>query len=334
MSAVVDLDWTYRGMRTIVLENELLRVVILPELGAKIWQITYKPRGKDMLWHNPRLKPRPLPLHANYDDQFFGGWDELFPNDAAETIEGEAYPDHGEIWTLPWQFRVVRDDPHEVEVKLWVDTPISACRVEKTIALRAGESKLRFRHTIANGSRKPLPFLWKLHAAMAADEHCRIDLPARSVYVEQFGSPRADNAGSRYEWPYAVDAAGNRHDMRRALPASSGASEFQYATDTEAGWCALTHTADRVGFGLAYDQAVLPHCWLFASYGGWRELNTVVLEPCTGYPYSVNEGIAQGTQATLAPGEMIACEVVAVVYEGLTSVSSIDADGNVQGCRD
>ncbi|MDX6461839.1 MAG: hypothetical protein QOE55_5536, partial [Acidobacteriaceae bacterium] len=31
------------GLRVVTLENELLRVQILPEAGAKIWQITYLP---------------------------------------------------------------------------------------------------------------------------------------------------------------------------------------------------------------------------------------------------------------------------------------------------
>jgi hypothetical protein len=331
MTVTVDTDWTYRDIRTVILENERLKVVLMPDLGAKIWQITYKPRGRDLLWHNPRLKPRQLPFHSVYDDQFFGGWDELFPNDMPETIAGEAYPDHGEIWTLPWQYEVERSGPDEATVRLWTDTPISACRVEKTITLRAGEAKLRFRHRILNGGRGELPYLWKLHAAMRVDENTRIDLPARGVYLEDFGAPRIGAAGVTYSWPYASDREGNRHDMRTVLPASSGAAEFQYATDMDEGWCAITDTRERIGFALSYEKEKLPHCWLFASYGGWRGLNVVVLEPCTGYPVGVNDGVRRGTHAVLAAGEALTCEVIATVFEGWDGVSSVDRDGNVTG---
>jgi len=331
MTVTVDTDWTYRDIRTVILENDLLKVVVMPDLGAKIWQITYKPRGKDLLWHNPRLKPRQLPFHSVYDDQFFGGWDELFPNDMPETIAEEAYPDHGEIWTLPWQYAVEKSTAEEAVIRLWTDTPISACRVEKTVTLRAGESKLRFRHRIVNNGGGALPYLWKLHAAMAVDEHTRIDLPAGKVQVEHFGSPRFGATGQTYDWPYASDERGKRHDMRRALPSSSGVSEFLYAIDTTDGWCALTHSQDRIGFALAYDKTQMPHCWLFSSYGGWRGLNTVILEPCTGYPVSVNDGARQGTHAELSPGAELACEVIATVFEGLTAVDSVDPDGNVAG---
>jgi galactose mutarotase-like enzyme len=331
MSVKVDLNWTYQDIRTVILENDLLRVVIMPDLGAKIWQITYKPRGKDLLWQNPRLSPRKLPFHANYDDQFFGGWDELYPNDERETINGEAYPDHGEIWTLPWQSSVENTEKGEVTVHLWVETPISCSRIDKWITLREGESKLRFRHTITNNGAVPQPFLWKLHAAVAVDEHSRIDLPASHVYLERFGRTRIGKNGVSYTWPFVEDEQGKRHDMREVLPADSGVGEFQYATDMKAGWCAVTHTQDRIGFGLAYDAEVFPSCWLFATYGGWRNLNTVVLEPCTGYPVSVNQGLEQGTHRILQSGETIRCEVIATVFEGLDSVESIDTDGNVKG---
>ena len=55
MSVRVTTAWTYRGLRTVVLENRLLRLVVLPEAGAKIWQISYKPYDTDLLWNNPRI---------------------------------------------------------------------------------------------------------------------------------------------------------------------------------------------------------------------------------------------------------------------------------------
>ena len=42
----------YSGLRLITVENELLRIQLLPEAGAKIWQITYLPLNVDLLWNN------------------------------------------------------------------------------------------------------------------------------------------------------------------------------------------------------------------------------------------------------------------------------------------
>ena len=54
-------DWTYRGLNTVIFENRFLRVVILPQLGGKIWQITYKPHDANLLWNNPRIAPETYP---------------------------------------------------------------------------------------------------------------------------------------------------------------------------------------------------------------------------------------------------------------------------------
>lgn len=329
MSVRLSTAWTLHGLDVLLLENELLRVVLLPQLGGKLWQLTYKPADRDLLWQHPRLTPQRVPFHSVYDDVFFGGWDELFPNDLAEEIGGERLPDHGEVWTLPWNVAIARETPAEVEVHLSVMTPISSARVEKWIALRTGEAKLRFRHRITSLSAREQPFLWKLHAAMALAGDSRIDMPARDVYIEDFGPPRTGASRLSYSWPFAADAAGTRHDMRRTLPATAQVSEFQYATELTAGWCAITHPHKRLGFGLSFDPIVLPSCWLFATYGGWRNLSTVVLEPCTGYPVSLAQGIDDGTHRVLGAGETISTEIVATVYTGAVGVHAIDSDGNV-----
>jgi hypothetical protein len=330
MAVHVDTDWQYNGIPAVILENECIRIVIMPELGAKIWRLLYKPKGKEMLWQHPRLKPRKLSTSV-YDDVFFGGWDELFPNDIPEILVGEAVPDHGELWTLPWEYRIVHETAEEVCIHLWVETSVFAVRVDKWITLKAGQSMLHFRHSIHNKGVISMPYLWKLHVALVVDENSRIDLPARTVQIEDFGPTRLGRVGVSYTWPYAEDETGIMQDMRRTLPITAAKNEFQYATEMDAGWCALTQVQEQIGFGLSYDLDVLPSCWLFATYGGWRGLNTVVLEPCSGYPVSVNDGINQGTHRILEAGEQVTCSVTAVIYEGLTAVTAIDRDGTVHG---
>jgi hypothetical protein len=183
MDLSVSTDWSYYGLRAVVLENRHLRVVILPEAGAKIWQITHKPTDTDLLWNNPRMPPARLPMNSRYDDVWSGGWDVLFPNDEAAPIDGEAYPDHGEAWTSPWHAEpfAARD---EVGVHLRLVTPISAIRLEKTIRLRRDSSRIAFRHTLSNPGFAPFHFLWKLHPALAVTSQHRIDFPAMKVILE------------------------------------------------------------------------------------------------------------------------------------------------------
>jgi hypothetical protein len=325
-------DWSFNGVQALVMDNGLLRVVVLPQLGGKVWQVTNLRTGRDLLWHNPRIKARPVPFGAVYDDVFFGGWDELFPNDLPEELGGEPYPDHGELWASAFDWRVEHDCPDLVRVSMSMQTPVSACRFTKTLALKDGDSHLRVSWRVENQSRQDLPYLWKQHVAVPVAEPARIAMAARSVQVEGFGSPRAGGGGTRYQWPYLVDDSGECHDMRRTLPAESGVSEFQYATELVDGWCSVTY-ADGSGIGLAFDREVFRSCWTFASYGGWRAHEVLILEPCTGYPVSVTDGIAAGTHQVLPAGKVVETELVVVAYEVMAEVCGVRLDGSVHGDR-
>jgi hypothetical protein len=322
-------DWTFRGLQTLILDNGLVRVVVLPELGGKIWELQDLTSGRQFLWQNPRVQPAKVPFAAGYDDVFFGGWDELFPNDVPEVIDGEAYPDHGETWTLPWRWDIVRDGD-SVSVHLEVMTPISACVLRKTLTLDAGERHLRVTEDIENLGARDLPFMWKQHLALAVDDVARIDLPAVDVLLGDFGNPRAGSAGQVYQWPYLTGEGAPTHDMRLTLPRESRRSEFQYATTLSAGWCSLTHR-DGNGLALKFDPQVFRSCWTFASYGGWRDLQVAILEPCTGYPISVVEGHAAGTHQVLPAGGSVSTQMVAVVFDGLSSVTGVTDDMQVTG---
>ena len=85
--------------RSIVLENDFISTEVLPELGGKVWRLFDKRNGMQWIWNNPTIPLTPPPANAAYDDCWSGGWEELFPNDAAGLFEGRELPDHGEWWS-------------------------------------------------------------------------------------------------------------------------------------------------------------------------------------------------------------------------------------------
>lgn len=314
----VTTDWSLCGLDTLIIENATVRVVLLPELGGKVWQLTCLPAAKDLLWQHPRLRPRRVPFGATYDDVFFGGWDELFPNDIEEELNGEPMPDHGEVWSLPWRYAIETDTAERVTVHLWVETPISQCRLDKWISVSAGEAVVEFRHRLTNESAVDLPYLWKPHIAVALSDDSRIALGARRMWVDGWSVPRGGATDVWYDWPFLTDANGVVHDMRETLPSTARIRELQFGTDLERGWCAIEHPSEGIGLGIEFDPDVLSSCWTFASYGGWRGLRVVVLEPCTGYPLGVREGVEQGTHKRLDAGTAIDCDIRARVLDQRT----------------
>lgn len=297
-------EWSLAGHPAVVLENRWLRAVVLPGLGARVVSLVDKRADLELLWRNGRVPLRAVPTGAVYDDHFTGGWDELFPNDEPEELAGEQMPDHGELWTLPWSAstRTPAGGGGEAVLELAVSTPVSACRVERRLVLGHGPV-LRSEYRVTNEGRRALPFLWKSHVAVALHPDTTVDMAAREVLVDAFGRPRVRPPGGAFAWPVArVD--GRDHDFRRRPGTGrDGVAELLIATGLDRGACAVDHPAAGSGLRLGWDAADLPSCWLFASHGGgWRGHDVLVLEPCTGHPLSVADGVAAGTHQVLEAG--------------------------------
>jgi hypothetical protein len=67
---------------------------------------------------------------------------------------------------------------------------------------------------------------------------------------------------------------------------------------------------------MRFDAGSLPYVWLFLTYGGWRDLYTAVLEPCTNMPKDLAEAARLNQSARLDPGAEFAT-TVAVTLGGL-----------------
>jgi hypothetical protein len=321
----VDTRWKFLDLQAVILENDTFRVVVLPEAGAKIFSIYHKQWNQEMLWHNPRVEPTKYSVGASYDDTWAGGWDDLFPNDAPEVFEGEAYVDHGELWNGRWNYEVEQDDQF-VTVRFTRLLPITPVKAEKTLRLAARGNKLVVDYRLENLSGKTFKYLWKIHPAVYVEAGYRIELPAGRVEVDPAFPARVPEV-AEYQWPYAVSPSGEKVDMREVLPASAGVTELQYATELRDGWCAVVNPRTNRGFGLAFDKHLFSTVWTFAVYGGWRGLHTVVLEPCTTYPYLLSEAVKRGRYAELPAHSTVFTTVTAVVFEADGAIKRIEKSG-------
>ena len=316
------------GLSSITFDNGLLRVQVLPDAGAKIWQITYLPLGLELLWNNPTLPPDRHQPGALYDDVWSGGWDELFPNDEEARIGGTLYPDHGELWNSAWSAEsFLRED--ETGVTLRLKTPISNVLMEKTLTLGKASMQLRFSHRLTNLGSVSFPFLWKLHPAFRVTPQHRIDLPRARMVREPAFPGTLSNAPLAFSWPH-VPLSDREVDLRRISDPSEKELYFLYGTEMSDGWCALTDTGSHLACGLQFDPDVFSSCWLFASYGGWQDYNVAVLEPCTGYPLSFAAMQAEGRARVLQPGESLSTEVLFTVQQGMDAVSGFREDGTLK----
>ncbi len=123
-------EYTYKGLRVLVMENEKLRVSILLDKGTDIFEFLYKPKDVDFMWRSPLGVVNPathVPSSARSDGSFLdyyeGGWQEVFPSGGSRSAyKGAEFGLHGEISTIPWHAVVVEDTEKRITVKLSVRT--------------------------------------------------------------------------------------------------------------------------------------------------------------------------------------------------------------------
>jgi galactose mutarotase-like enzyme len=332
MACIITDDWSYRGFKTVILENELIRVTVLPDLGAKIHELIYKPSGHDFMYHHPRVECRTPVFDVNIDNWWTGGMDEAIPTGHPCNYKGENFPFLGEAWSLPWSYQIQEISRTEVCLYMRRTLIISPLVVERWITLRQGETKLHLRHKITNSGYQPFEFLWGLHPGFAVTPDCRIDLPAMEVQIEE-SSPdnRLGEQGTNYIWPYASDKNGNQIDMSLVQPPEAGTMDFHYVTSLKGGWLALTDTKKKVGIALVFPKEVFKSIWLWLVYGGWRSIYVAAVEAWTGYPAKLSDAVDHGEYSSLNPGETLECETKFIIYTGFREVISIDPSGNVNG---
>ena len=270
------------------LDNGRVRADLLPAFGGRAWTLEDLERKVQWIWHNPKVELAVPAPSASYDDSWAGGWEELFPNDAAGSFEERVLPDHGEWWNRSWTADVVEDTAERIAVRLRLDARSVNAACEKIVSLEAGAKTVHVRYRIENREDSPLRFMLKQHLAAAVRPGDRLELPGGTVH-------RVDPAFSTLvkESPAAWS------DF--VLPPAGRDKDFIYVADLSAGWAGIRRP-DGAALRMKFDLKTFPHCWFFMDFGGWRGLYTVVVEPCTNWPKDLAEAAAAGRCASLPPG--------------------------------
>ncbi len=173
---------------------------------------------------------------------------------------------------------------------------------EREMWLRPDCPVLDFRYRISNTTNQPRQFLWKLHAALAVQPGDVIECPARHAQV-------VDPAWSRFKTPAPFSWPNVEGQAANIVPGPDGTMDFFYLFDLASGEISWRRPSTGLKFSYRFDREVFPYAWLFASYGGFLGHYTIILEPCTAMPMSVNEAAAKQQCSRLEPGQVLATSV-------------------------
>ena len=225
----ISLDYTYRGMRIAYLENEAIRVGVLLDKGADIFEFTYKPRDLDFMWQSPIEMRKPfvatsaLPEGA-FHDYYYGGWQEVLPSAgwATEPYLGTYQGLHGEASLLPFEATFVEDTPDSVSLRTRVRLYRSPLTLERTMSLERDKAALFIKERLVNESEAEFAIMWGHHPALGTpflNENCVVQVPAKKVEVLAFHPNGLWEPGGDYDFPMVPNRrTGKLQDITKVLP--------------------------------------------------------------------------------------------------------------------
>lgn len=324
-----DDHWRLSGFHTAILSNRWLRLVVLPELGGKIWSLEYRPSAHEWLWHNRRIGLERAPFGSSFDDHWAGGADVAFPSCYGSHWDGWTVPELGEWWSIPWGVRY-HEDEQSGNLILSAGGRIWPVEVVRTIRLAHDAPVVTCEFDITNVGSQPYPFVMGFHPALSIAPGYRIDLPSGIVQVDE-ASGAMGTVGQQYDWPWLTTAEGRRN-MCIIPPRSRGefGGHFFRPNGSDL-WWALTDSTQRIGLGMVVPSDQFAGLWLWQVFGGWRGYYHVAIEPWTSYPITLHQAVSAGTAQWLIPGQPYHTSFTITGFEGKERVSHIDPQGNVFG---
>ncbi|MCA6090799.1 DUF5107 domain-containing protein [Streptomyces sp. SCA3-4] len=253
----------------VVLENDRLRVTVLPTLGGRVHSLVHKPTGRSLVYSNPVLQPAGFALNGAW---FSGGieWNtgatghgtlSVAPLHAARVPA----PDGGDMLRL-WEWERLRDLPFQVD--LW---------------LPDGSDFLYAGIRVRNPHDRPAPVYWWSNTAVPEGPGTRVLAPADAAW--HFGYERSLRRVPVPEWDGA--------DRTYPLGCEGHADYFYDLPDGERRWIAAL---DEDGHGLVQTSTDLLRgrkLFLWGTGEAGRRWQEWLTEPGTAGYAEIQAGLAR-----------------------------------------
>ena len=231
---------TLEGFEMVVLENESFRLAVLQGKGSDFVEFLHKPSDTDFMWWTALgLRPRDPGLN-DFQSQYEGGWQEIFPNLAGTHLhDGIRLESYGEVSLVSWSHRVVTETSDHIAVCFFVDLQTMPFTLEKTVHLRRGAAGFELEERAINRSNAVLHADWGQHI----------------TFGEPFLVP-----GSRLELPSTTQP-------EFVIPERGTAGGFEVLSDLSEGRYRIRHPSG-IGAQVSWDSSVWPHLWFWRDFGG------------------------------------------------------------------
>ena len=329
-------DWMLKGMQVIWMENDFLRIGILAGRGSDIFEFRYKPKDVDFMLRlqkgilNPNLDFSQQRGTSNqFEDYYYGGWQEILPNSPGFNYRGAALGQHGEISLTPWKYAILENSSEKVAVKLWTRPLRVPILIEKTLSLEADKATLFIDEKLTNEAATHLDIIWGHHIAFGLPflkDGAKIKTNASRFFAEpQMPDHRRFRPGIECSFPKVLNINGEEEDASVIAPKSAPPySDLAYLSGfEERAFYTIKNEIKDVGFAVQWDAHVFKHLWYwqerYATHDApwWGSAYAVALEPWTSRWHADPEkAIANGEWLRLEGGEELTTQLSASAFEG------------------
>lgn len=293
---------TFKGLSGWVIENPVLRLVVLPDLGAKLASLVYKPQDFEVFFQ-PTLGTYTMP-HPGADFSAYdtSGADEMYPTiDECQVrlTEGRMarLPDHGELWSQKW--RVVENTEELVTEASGAALPYLFTR-----SVHLAGRAVCLEYAVQNQGEDPLPGLWAFHGLTACDNDSEIVLPGVNWVRNVHDSDVLGPAGGVHSFPFTDTRDGQQYRLNDIHPVSTGrTSKFYVNGPVPTGEAVVTLNHGKLKYELQFPPDEVPYLGVWVNEGGFKGEYNCALEPSTGYYDSPAIAESMRGLKLLGPGE-------------------------------
>ncbi|CUH94788.1 hypothetical protein P22_0854 [Propionispora sp. 2/2-37] len=295
----------FKHMNALQLENEWLRIVVIPELGGKVASMYKKDKQFELLFQHKENTYRKPGRYAAFVEYDAAGFDDAFPSiDSGRVLVGNReleYPDHGEIWTAEFSYSIESGD----RVRLTFQSPVFPYRYQKQLVLQ--EKTLLVRYAITNTGDAAFPCIWAMHCLLRCEEDMEIEFPPGTQKVLNVqDSEILGSAGQIHSYPFTQGKDGREYRLDRVLPAVSGSTKKYYCYGpVQEGHCGVYYPTQKVRYRVSFDKEKLPYVGFWVTEGGFRGDYNCALEPANGYYDAIAIAEKNNALYRLAPAETL-----------------------------
>lgn len=271
-------------MKGLVLENEKVRVVLMPEFGARILSIIYKPTETEFVWHNPRVPIMKPTYRPEFEDM--SGLFDCVPTCESCTFKRWKLPMYGEVASEPWRLVRTEKRSRSTTVKMQRKCEVYPLIFHKAITITKDEPALKLDYKLTNLSDERLEYHYSGHNTLRINPNYRIILPHEVAKLKRgmAVTERLGILGEEIAWPVTTDRSGKTVDLSKVGQPCDGTGENLYTSKLTESWCAAFNESRKEAIGFSFQAKILPYLLVWINWGGYLGYYHMALEPSTGRP--------------------------------------------------